>query len=139
MAKNPPANTGDTRDEVSLPGLGRSPGEGHCNPLQYSCLENPMERGIWRAAVHEVTKESGMTEQLNKNKIYSNCHFKIKQNNEQKNGINDIECLLVFAILISFGRVSVQLFCPPIIGLFAFLSLSCVFFYILGINSLSDK
>ena len=45
----------------------------------------------------------------------------------------------MFAILISFGRVSVQLFCPPIIGLFAFLSLSCVFFYILGINSLSDK
>ena len=74
MAKNPPANTGDTRDEVSLPGLGRSPGEGHCNPLQYSCLENPMERGIWRAAVREVTKESCMTEQLNKNKIYSNTY-----------------------------------------------------------------
>ena len=40
-SKNPPANTGDLRDSVSVPGLGRSPGEGHGNPLQYSCLENP--------------------------------------------------------------------------------------------------
>ena len=74
MAKNPPADAGDTRDEVWLSGLGRSPGEGHGNPLQYSCLENPMERGTWRATVREVTKESCMTEQLNKNKIYSNTY-----------------------------------------------------------------
>ena len=40
----------------SIPGSGRSPGEGHSNPLQYSCLENPMERGAWRATVHGVTK-----------------------------------------------------------------------------------
>ena len=60
--KNPPANAGD-RD--SIPGLGGSPGEGSGNPLQYSCLENPMDRGAWRAAVHGVTKESDMTEQLN--------------------------------------------------------------------------
>ena len=42
MVKNPPANAGDTRDGCLIPGLGRSPGEGHGNPLQYSCLENPM-------------------------------------------------------------------------------------------------
>ena len=45
MVKNPPANAGDIRDEGSIPGLGRSPGGGHGNPLQYSCLENPMDRG----------------------------------------------------------------------------------------------
>ena len=43
-------------DLVSTPGLGRSPGEGHNNPLQYSCLENPMDREAWRAIVHRVTK-----------------------------------------------------------------------------------
>ena len=54
--KNPPANAGDLRDMGSVPGLGRSPGGGHGNPLQYSCLENPMDRGAWRATVHGVAK-----------------------------------------------------------------------------------
>ena len=45
--ENPPANTGDVRDAGSTPWLGRSPEEGHGNPLQYSCLENPMNRGAW--------------------------------------------------------------------------------------------
>ena len=53
MVKNPPANAGDTG---AIPGLGRSPGEGNGNPLQYSCLENPMDRGVWQATVHGVTK-----------------------------------------------------------------------------------
>ena len=44
MVKNPPANTGDVRDTGSIPGLGRSPGEGHSNPLQCSCLENPLDK-----------------------------------------------------------------------------------------------
>ena len=56
MVKNPPANTGDARDEGSIPGLGRSPGGEHGNLLQYSCLENPMDRGAWPATVLEVTK-----------------------------------------------------------------------------------
>ena len=43
-------------DPGSIPGLGRSPGEGNGNPLQYSCLENPMDRGTWRATVHGVAK-----------------------------------------------------------------------------------
>ena len=47
--KNPPANAGDTRDEGLIPGLGRAPGEGNGNPLQYSCLENPMDGGAWWA------------------------------------------------------------------------------------------
>ena len=51
-----PANAGDARDEGSVPGLGRSPGGGNGNPPQYSCLENPMDRGPWQATVHGVTK-----------------------------------------------------------------------------------
>ena len=54
--KNLPANAGDTRDMGSVPGLGRSPGGGHGNPLQYSCLENPVDRGAQWATVHEVSK-----------------------------------------------------------------------------------
>ena len=52
LVKNPPANAGDIRDAGSMPGSGRSPGVGNGNPLQYSCLENPVDRGAWRAIVH---------------------------------------------------------------------------------------
>ena len=57
--KNPPANAGDRRDAIT--GLGRSPGAGHGNPLQYSCLENRVDRGLWRATVHSIA-ELDMTE-----------------------------------------------------------------------------
>jgi len=56
LVKKPPANEGDARDTGSNPGSRRSPGEGHGNPLQYSCLGNPMDRGAWWATVHRVTK-----------------------------------------------------------------------------------
>ena len=56
MVKSPPANVGDIRDLSSIPGLGKYPGEGHGNPLQDSCLENPMNRGAWWATVHGVAK-----------------------------------------------------------------------------------
>ena len=56
VVKNTPANARDTRDAASIPGLGRSPGEGNGNPLQYSCLGNPMDRGAWQATVYRVTK-----------------------------------------------------------------------------------
>ena len=58
MVKNPPANAGDIG---SVPGTGRSPGEGNGNPLQYSCLGNPTDRGAWRATVHGVAKELDTT------------------------------------------------------------------------------
>ena len=61
MVKNLPANAGDARDIDSIPGWGRSPGEGNGNPLQYFCLENPMDRKAWWATVLEFT-ESHMTE-----------------------------------------------------------------------------
>ena len=56
MVKNQPVNAGDIRDTGSIPGLGRSPGGGHGNLLQYSCLENPLDRGAWRATVHRVAE-----------------------------------------------------------------------------------
>ena len=56
VVKNLVANAGDARDMGLIPGLGRSPGGGHDNPLQYSWLENPMDRGVWRATVHGVVK-----------------------------------------------------------------------------------
>ena len=62
VVKNPPAQAGDMRDMGSIPGLRRSPGGGHGNPLQYSCLENPMDRGTWWATVQGVRKELDTTE-----------------------------------------------------------------------------
>ena len=62
VLKNLPANAGDTGDTGLIPGLGRSPGGGHGNPLQYSCLENSMHRGAWLATVHGVAEKSDMTE-----------------------------------------------------------------------------
>ena len=56
VVKNTPANSGDIRDMGSIPGMGRSPGGGYGNPLQYSCLENPMDREAWWATFHGVTK-----------------------------------------------------------------------------------
>ena len=67
ILKNPPANAGEVG---SIPGSGRSPGEGNGNPLQYSCLENPTHRGAWRATVHGAA-ESGATEQLSRSMLFS--------------------------------------------------------------------
>ena len=58
VVKNLPASAGD---KSSVPGLERSPGEGNSNPLQHSCLGNPMDRGAWWTAVHGVTKEFDTT------------------------------------------------------------------------------
>ena len=64
VAKNPPANAGDLRHLGLIPRLGRFPGGGHGNPLPYSCLENPMDRGAWRAMVHGVTKSGAQLKVL---------------------------------------------------------------------------
>ena len=65
VVKNPSANEGDTGDVGLIPGSGRSLGEGNGNPLQYSCLGNPMDRGAWRVSAHDVAKELDMTQRLN--------------------------------------------------------------------------
>jgi len=62
VVKNPPANAGDARDVGSFPELGGPPRGGHGNALQYSCLENSMDRGVWRATVYGVTKSWDTTE-----------------------------------------------------------------------------
>ena len=62
VVKNPSANEGVLRDSGSIPGLRRSPGGGNGNPLQYSCLENSMDREAWWTIVHGGHKESDMTE-----------------------------------------------------------------------------
>ena len=56
MVKNPPANAGYVKDTGLIPGLGRFPGGGHGNTLQYPCLENPMDRGAWWATVHGLQR-----------------------------------------------------------------------------------
>ena len=65
MVKNPPANAGDIRDVGSIPESGRSPEGGHGNPLQHSCLENPMNRGAWWTTVHGVAKSQTRLKRLN--------------------------------------------------------------------------
>ena len=62
--KNPPANAGDIKDAGLIPGSGRSPGGGYGNPRQYSCLENPLDRGAWQAAVHGVAQSRTQLNQL---------------------------------------------------------------------------
>ena len=64
VVKNLPADAGDLRGTGSIPGSGRSPGGGHGNPLQYSCLENPMDRGALWAIVHKVLKSQTLLKQL---------------------------------------------------------------------------
>jgi len=71
LVKNPPANAGDTG---LIPGLGRSSGGGNGNPLQYSCLENPMDRGGWQATVHGAA-ESDMTKQQSMHSWINNIEF----------------------------------------------------------------
>ena len=56
VVRNLPASAGDVRDNSSIPGSGRSPGGGHGSPLQYSCLENPMDNGAWQATIHRVAE-----------------------------------------------------------------------------------
>ena len=81
VVKNLPANAGDTEDLGLIPGSGRSPRGGNDNPLQYSCLRNPMDRGTWKATVHAVTEEWDMIWQLSNNNsnmyIYFAVHLKL--------------------------------------------------------------
>ena len=76
MIKNPPANAGGTRDVGSVPGLGRSPGGGHGNPLRYSCLENPMDTGAWWATVHRAEKSRTQMKRFSMHSMYKFCQEK---------------------------------------------------------------
>ena len=91
VVKNLPANAGDIRDVSLIPGSGRSPGEGNGNLLQYSCLENPTDRGAWRATVHRVTKcWTRLSTQHIKKKTQTQPEFN-KNNNNNGTGITGIK------------------------------------------------
>ena len=84
VVKNLPANAGDIRDMSLIPGSGRSPGRGHDSPLQYSWLENPMDRGAWRATVHRDTKSQTWLEWLHSSSrfiLYIVVYFKLNRFN----------------------------------------------------------
>ena len=85
--KNPPANAEDIGDMGSIPGSGRSPGEGYGNPLQYFCLGNPMDRGAWRATVRGVTKSQTGRMPL------STCALKKEKDRKKIIGIEYILCV----------------------------------------------
>ena len=76
VVENPPANVGDIRDSGLIPGSGRSPGGGHGNPLQCSCLENPMDRGAWRATIHRVARSWTQLKQLSTHTLHACMFFK---------------------------------------------------------------
>ena len=75
VIKKPPADPGDVRDVGLIPGSGRSPGGGHSNPLQCSFLENPMDRGAWRATVHKVAKSQTRLKHLSTQAQMNGCSF----------------------------------------------------------------
>ena len=81
VVRNPPANVGDAG---SIPGLRRCPGEGNGNPLQYSCLENPMDRGAWQATVHEIAKSQTQLSTTTSTKDTACCNLDLVQPNFKK-------------------------------------------------------
>ena len=87
VVKIPPANAGDIRDVGSIPGSGRSPGGGHGSPLQYSCLENPMDRGAWRATVHGVTNRHDGSN-LHARTVYTTRLFSLRLTESMDTGLN---------------------------------------------------
>ena len=93
MVKNLPANAGDIRDVGLIPRLGRSPGEGHNNPLQYSCLGNPMDRVAWWATVHGITKSQT---QLSNLAAAAAANFFIHSCISQENSFFSLSLLIYF-------------------------------------------
>ena len=84
VVKNLPAIAGDVRTVGSIPGLGRCPGGGHGNPVQYSCLENPIDRGAWRATVHRVAKSQTRLKWLSTSTILSSIYHWIYPEKSRK-------------------------------------------------------
>ena len=103
-SKESTCNAGDTG---SVPAWGRGPGVGNGNPLQCSCLENPMDRGAWRATVHGVPKSRAWLKRVNNNsKGYTYCCEVLR------NGLKPIGAVQLEAALASLGRFLVSLACP---------------------------
>ena len=92
VVENLPANAGDIRDGGTIPGSGRSPGGGYGNPLQYSCLENPMDRGAWRAIVHSVAKSWRRLKWLGMHTRLGHGHYSPWQRGPQAPGWGSSPC-----------------------------------------------
>ena len=90
MVKNPPASAGDVRDTGLISGSGRSPGGGHGSPLQYSCLDSPMDRGAWWATVHRVAKSQTRLKQLSTHARTLTFNIKSKKATSINNFINKL-------------------------------------------------
>ena len=90
MVKNPPASAGDVRDTGLISGSGRSPGGGHGSPLQYSCLDSPMDRGAWWATVHSVAKSQTRLKQLSTHARTLTFNIKSKKATSINNFINKL-------------------------------------------------
>ena len=105
MVKNLHANAGDIRDAGLIPGLGRSPGGGHGNPLQCSCLENPVDRGAWWATVHRVAKSQTQLKRLriHAHPAYLNVALSVSFKCE-------IELFLVSLVMVYFLKIIVLFF-----------------------------
>ena len=103
LVKNPSVNAGDVRDAGSIPGLGRSPGEGNSNPLQYSCLENPMDRGAWRATFHGVAKSQIRL------KCLSTSHIQSSFNPDVKISLDQLSTERNFYRQLSYGHKTLSL------------------------------
>ena len=91
MVKNSPAYAGAERDTGSIPGSGRSPGGRHGNTLQYSCLENPMDRGIWWAIVYRVAKSQTCLKQLSRQARATSCLSRNEGNSEENRDRREIQ------------------------------------------------
>ena len=92
VVENLPANAGDIREVGTIPGSGRSPGGGHGNPLQYSCLENPMDRGAWRAIVHSAAKSWRRLKWLGMHTRLGHGHYSPWQRGPQAPGWGSSPC-----------------------------------------------
>ena len=101
MVKNLPANAGDAGDPGLIPGSGRSPGGGHDNPLQYSCLENPMNRGTWWATVHGVSKGSDTTKVTKRTHTHAHTHTHTRKqkNSDEHFGQPNIFFFRLFSLM----------------------------------------
>ena len=112
VVKNLPANVGDIRDAGLIPGLGRTPGEGNGNPLQYSCLENPMDREAWQTTVHgiayELIKEDAKKSLLKSksvNKLGIELTYEVRIKDDNTGFVNKISAVdgVTNAVLVSYN------------------------------------
>ena len=104
VVKNISVNVGDIREAGSIPGTGRSPGIGHVNPLQYCCLENPIDRGAWEATVHRITQSQSWLEQLSMHEYTERETIRERkrktetERNKQRTRGEQVRCYLVQSI-----------------------------------------